>query len=175
MKTRDCGFSVRAGLSMVLVLWSAVCGRGKGEPRACAASGACEIGTACGRDVDCLFGACARGTCAEPAGPLPTGPVSATIAAAGGTIDVVTAEHVTLHLDFPAGAVSAPLAVSITPIAPAAGEWARVELRPSGVLLSKPATLRLTLPAAFPAIDGATLGCSTARLSLRCRGRRGAA
>ena len=67
-------------------------------------SATCALGVSCGAAGDCLFGTCQAGACAAPAtGPAPTGPVTATIPPTGGTLTAVTAEHVSVTLEFPAG------------------------------------------------------------------------
>ena len=134
------------------------CGDGvqNGDERGVDCGGACGancgLGAPCGSGGDCAFGVCASGKCAPPAsGPAPTGPAAALIAPDGGTVSAVTAEHVRVTIDFPAGAVKTSLSVKVTPLAPEAGQWARVQLEPAGATFLQPALVTFALPSAVSA------------------------
>ena len=86
-----------------------------------------------------------------PPPPVPVGdPVSATLGAAGGEIRF-TASGVAGRLEIPAGVLATEIAITVTPRAPQAGEWARVSITGTEATLETPATLTLELP------EGATL------------------
>jgi hypothetical protein len=71
-------------------------------------------------------------------------PVSATIGAAGGEL-AFTASGISGTLRFPAAALAADTVVTVTPLAPSAGEWARVSIDGPVGVLQEPATLTLRL------------------------------
>lgn len=99
-----------------------------------------------------ILAGCGGGGGAEPTEPttsepvLPGPPVTATIGAAGGEIRF-TASGVAGRLQIPAGALAAESAITVTPLAAATGEWARLDLSGIDAVLERPATLTLTLPA----------------------------
>ena len=82
---------------------------------------------------------------------------SATIGSSGGRVTATASSGVTYTLDVPAGALSAPVRISLTPIsdmgsAPLARQtFGAVLLEPSGLTLSIPATLRI---GATPTLTG---------------------
>ncbi len=73
-------------------------------------------------------------------------PVSATVGAAGGEL-AFTASGVAGRLAFPAGSLASDATITVTPVAPAEGEWARVDVSGLSGVLEQPAMLTLTLPA----------------------------
>lgn len=77
-----------------------------------------------------------------PVGP----PVTQTVGAAGGTV-LATASGVKVSLSIPDGALAADTTVSITPLAPAAGDVVSVKLAPGGIYFAKPVTVVLEYPA----------------------------
>lgn len=82
---------------------------------------------------------------------------SATIGSGGGRVTATASSGVTYTLEIPAGALSAPVRISLTPIsdmgsAPLARQtFGAVLLEPSGLILSIPATLRI---GATPTLTG---------------------
>jgi hypothetical protein len=93
-----------------------------------------------------------------PAEPpvVPLGdPVTTTLGPAGGSV-AFTASGVAGSLAIPAGALAADTAITVTPVAPGAEEWARVNVSGIDTVLEQPATLTLTLPA------GSTLDAAAA-------------
>jgi len=130
----------------------------------------CSLGVACSGSSDCLFGACQAGACVAPStGPAPTGPVTALIPSEGATLTAVTAEHVSVSLVFPAGAVTAPLSVTLTPQPLTGKGWFSVAVEPAGMLLAAPASVQVALPAGTPASvasDGLLLFSGAADASL---------
>jgi len=73
-------------------------------------------------------------------------PVVQTVGAGGGTVEA-TASGVKVRLSFPAGALAANTAITVTPQALAAGEVASMKLAPGGVFFAKPVTVVLEYPA----------------------------
>lgn len=111
------------------------------------AAALCVLLAACGSGGD---GGADPGAGTPPVAPPPAAPVgdpvSATVGAAGGSVDF-TASGVAGSLSFPAGALASATAITVTPVAPAEGEWARLEVSGLDGVLEQPATLTLTLPA----------------------------
>lgn len=90
-----------------------------------------------------------------PAVQPPGAPVSATIGAAGATL-AFTASGIASTLTFPAGSVPSDTNVTVTPLPPLAGEWARVQVTgPAGVLPAA-AVWALQLPAGDAPAAGAS-------------------
>lgn len=83
-------------------------------------------------------------TATPPAVQPPGTPVSATIGAAGGEL-AFTASGIGGTLRFPAGTLAGDTVVTVTPLAPATGEWARVRIDGPVGVLDEPATLTLRL------------------------------
>lgn len=73
-------------------------------------------------------------------------PVTATLGPAGGSV-AFTASGVAGSLGIPAGALDTDTTITVTPVAPGAEEWARVDVSGIGTVLEQAATLTLTLPA----------------------------
>jgi hypothetical protein len=85
--------------------------------------------------------------CQTVPGPgCPTGPVTATITPAGGSIRVVGDDGAVLELDFPAGAVAEPLSVTVTPRTAIPGTEASFDLHPAGTMLRQPLVLTFQAP-----------------------------
>ena len=80
--------------------------------------------------------------------------MTATLAPGGAAVTVVSAEHVSATLTFPAGAVKQPVSLRLVPLPPRASAWLRVAIEPAGLLLQKPASVVITLPPGTPARDG---------------------
>jgi hypothetical protein len=92
--------------------------------------------------------ACSGGSDASdpPPAAAPLGdPVTQTVGTAGGTVQATTLDA-KLKLVFPAGALAADTAVTITPVTPATGDVVSVKLRPAGVFFAKPVTVVLEYP-----------------------------
>lgn len=85
--------------------------------------------------------------------PSPAAPPAVTQELAEDGGDVATAleggAHATLH--FPARSLAAPAKVTVTPLAPEAGEWMRLAFNPALGTLAGTPTLRVRPPAAFDA------------------------
>jgi hypothetical protein len=79
-----------------------------------------------------------------PADQPPGAAVSATIGTAGGEL-AFTASGIGGTLRFPASTLAADTVVTVTPLAPGAGEWARVRIDGPVGMLDEPATLTLRL------------------------------
>lgn len=93
--------------------------------------------------------------------PPPTGAVSALVSPDGGTLSATTDDGAIVTLTIPAGAVSAPTAVTIRPVAADAGEWFGVLLEPAGLRLLAPFELEVVLPESVELVDPVlTLGDS---------------
>lgn len=95
---------------------------------------------------------------AEPVEPpppaAPGSAASASIGADGGSL-AFTANGVAGSLSIPPGALKAHTTLTVTPLAPAAGEWARVQIEGAVGVLEIPVTLTLQLPdAPGPAATG---------------------
>jgi len=84
----------------------------------------------------------------------PTGPVTATIDAIGGTISAVTEEGVLVTLNFPAGSVREATEISIRPLESTGGLWMHVALEPAGMVFRKPFTVIVTLPPEAEQLNG---------------------
>jgi hypothetical protein len=85
--------------------------------------------------------------CTQPLPPDPApAPGSTTITPSGGNVEARGAGGATLRLEFPAGAVSADVAVSVEPLSTSDGTLAAFRVKPAGARLQKPVTLRLTRP-----------------------------
>ncbi len=83
----------------------------------------------------------------DDAAPVPPGPpTTQSLDATGGRI-VLTASGIRTTLDIPAGALSAPTSITVTPVAPLPGESARVTVTPSNLRFAQPATVTFELPA----------------------------
>ena len=88
-----------------------------------------------------------------PVAPAVGDPVTATIGPAGGSV-AFTASGVAGSLSIPAGALATATVVTVTPLAPDSGEWARVRIDGPTGLLDAPATLSLQLAQAAGAQAG---------------------
>lgn len=118
-------------------------------------SASCGLGQSCRTSADCSLGNCLAGACSAPAnGPSPTGAVSQTIAPDGGTISVVSGEHVALSVQFPAGALKKPALITLTPLSPSGANWIEVGIEPAGQILLQPAKVTIALPPGVPFIGG---------------------
>ncbi|CAD5370999.1 hypothetical protein RA210_U140018 [Rubrivivax sp. A210] len=98
-----------------------------------------------------LAGGCGGGSSSDPAPTpavsVPIGPpVTQTVGTAGGTVQA-TASGVKVSLSIPDGALASDTVVSITPLAPAAGDVVSVSLAPGGFVFAKPVTVVLEYPA----------------------------
>ena len=106
--------------------------------------------------------------------------VSRSIGPAGGTVSATSAGGAAFALAIPAGAVSAPTTISLTPVKrikgfPLRGPRFAVQLSPDGLALLEPATLTITIkraargrsPASSTTAPDATSSCAP-------RGARGA-
>lgn len=123
----------------------------------------CGIGQTCQVGDDCMFATCGGGVCtAPPDAPAGTGPVTATLTPAGGTLDFVSDEGVSMSLVLPAGALSEPFELTVTPRAPGAGQWFNADVAWGGRLLAETATLTLTLPSGLQTTNATTFKAPTA-------------
>ena len=92
-----------------------------------------------------LLTACGGGS--EEATPVPPGPpVTQSVDATGGKI-VLMSSGVKTTLDIPAGALGAATSITVTPVAPLAGESARVSVTPPNLRFAQPVTVTFGLPA----------------------------
>jgi len=90
--------------------------------------------------------------------PLPGDgtPATATITAAGGSVEASDAAGATLSLQVPPGAIRGEVDVTLTPRAPRGGVRASYDLEPAGFRFFAPVAVTLTLPAGSDP-SGATL------------------
>ena len=80
-------------------------------------------------------------------GPVPPGPpATQSVDATGGKI-VLNASGVKTTLDIPAGALPAAITITVTPVAPLAGESARITVTPANLRFAQPVTVTFELPA----------------------------
>ncbi len=90
-----------------------------------------------------IVSACGGG---EDAAPVPPGPpATQSVDATGGKI-VLTASGIKTTLDIPAGALPAATSITVTPVAPLAGESARVIITPSNLRFAQPVSVIFELP-----------------------------
>ena len=94
------------------------------------------------------------GPSAPPATPAPGTPVSATIGATGGSLSF-SASGVPSTLTVPAGVLLADTQITVTPVAPQAGEWARIRIDGPTRVVEQPLTWTLQLPATDAPVPGA--------------------
>jgi hypothetical protein len=91
-----------------------------------------------------LVAACGGSDDAAPAPPGP--PTTQSVDATGGKI-VLGASGIKTTLDIPAGALGVATSITVTPVAPLAGESARVNVAPSNLRFAQPVTVTFELPA----------------------------
>jgi hypothetical protein len=102
-----------------------------------------------------LLAACGGGS--DDASPVPPGPpVTQSVDASGGKI-VLMSSGVKTTLDIPAGALTAATSITVTPVAPVAGESARMSVTPSGLRFAHPVTMTFELPAGHTPTKAAAL------------------
>jgi hypothetical protein len=82
-------------------------------------------------------------------------PITAELPVAGGRIDVPVGGGTLLTITVPAGAVTTPVSITITPKVPRPGSLAAVSVSPSNLLFHKPITIGLTLGSQLPADEAA--------------------
>lgn len=83
--------------------------------------------------------------CGAPPSPLPGGPQSLRLTAAGGTLQATGADGIRYTIVFPPGAVRFPVDVTLTPLDPVGDALGRFRVEPA-LELELPAHVALTLP-----------------------------
>ena len=108
---------------------------------------ACAVASACTVNADCMLGTCSSGVCVVPPGaPPPTGPVDVVLGSAGGNVQVVTPEGVSLQVAVPPGALAGDVALKVEALPARNGEWFRIGFNAPGLLFRIPVTVTLTIP-----------------------------
>jgi hypothetical protein len=79
--------------------------------------------------------------------PLSPTPVQATVTPSGGTVQAES-DDTTFKLTIPTGAVRENVTLTLTPVEPESGAWARLQVEPAGVQFFEPVTLTITTPQA---------------------------
>ncbi len=99
--------------------------------------------------------------------PIPARAGSAEIGAAGGSVDAILEGGAAVRIDLPPGALAQTITLGIDPVAPQGSAIGAFEIRPTGIVLAKPATLTVTSNGHLP--DDAALmqhvGALSAQLS----------
>src|SRR5690606_23415895 len=88
--------------------------------------------------------------------PTPTGPVAAKLVPGGTTVEIVTDDLMEVSVEFPAGAVLAPIDLTFTPLPSGQGEMLRLRVEPAGTQLLEPAIITLSVPAGSVVPVGST-------------------
>lgn len=88
--------------------------------------------------------------------PTPTGPVAAKLVPEGTTVEIVTDDLMEVSVEFPAGAVLAPIDLTFTPLPRGQGEMLRLRVEPAGTQLLEPAIITLSVPAGSVVPVGST-------------------
>lgn len=91
----------------------------------------------------------------DPHAGIPIGAVTKTITPDGGSIQTRADEGGPVFtLDFPAGAVRSPIAITVDPQAPDAGLWFDVALEPAGMVFFEPVGVTVEMPEGTGLSDG---------------------
>ncbi len=104
-----------------------------------------------GRCVTAMLATALVSACADEGGPneipSPGDAGSAVLGAAGGSVQATLAGGGALELTVPAGALQDTVTITITPLTPAAGEYAAFQVTPGGLEFATPASFEARLPA----------------------------
>jgi hypothetical protein len=113
-----------------------------------------------------VVGGCSGGGSSSSGPPVGATPVQATVTPSGGTVQAES-DDTTFKLTIPAGAVRENVTLTLTPVTPESGAWARLQVAPAGVQFFEPVTLTITTPQAQSGLlAGIYLGSAGNSLSL---------